>query len=123
MGRFSDRKTVTVTIANGTSISSGVNIQGYRIAAFITPASWTTASLTMQVSLDGTNYYDLFINGTEWSITSPLLTRWYEYHPAATAVNTTTALYFKLRSGSSASPVNQGADRAFTFILAPAIYG
>lgn len=95
------------TISNGTSLSAAVDLGAVKIVRkILVPASWTAANLTIQVSYDGGttygNLYDEF--GNERVITA-----------AASRVielsSPLVARYLKLRSGTSGSAVNQGADR------------
>lgn len=106
----------TATIANGASLSGAVNISNRNMFGILMPSAWTAAALTFQGSLDGTNFYDLYDDtGTEISFSVAasryVLVSW-------------PAKFFglkklKIRSGTSASAVNQAADRALTIIIIP----
>ena len=104
----------TVTIASGASLSGAVDLGAHRLGAVIVPSAWTAASITLQASqsLAGT-YGDVYDDlGTEISLTA-----------AAGRVITGVTLeriplrYVKLRSGTSATPVNQAAARTLTLVL------
>lgn len=105
--------TEVATIANGASLSGAVQIDPDTVPVAIQmPAAWTAAALTFQGSADGVTYGDLYDGGTELNI--------------ATAANRLVHLdwtkfvglrYLKIRSGTSGTPVNQGADRALKIIL------
>ena len=108
--------TFTVTIANGTSLSGAANIGTLGLFAIQMPAAWTSANLTFQVSMDGTNYFNLFDDtGAEvtWVAAAPNIIqstnpgRWLPFS------------YIKVRSGTSGVPVNQGADRILTLVTVP----
>jgi hypothetical protein len=115
---IAERKTVTATIANGASVSGAVDLLGTSLLSFIAPAAWTTAALQIEVSADNSNWATV-VNDQYGSATG-------QYSAitagAAYAVDTVALLgyrYIRLRSGSAASPVNQGADRTFTLITRP----
>lgn len=103
------------TIANGTAITAtGFDVgAGAYVTGILMPAAWTAASLTFQVSIDSANFFDLYDNyGAELVIPA-----------AASRVITVPATlflgfrYIKVRSGPTASPINQGADRTITLIV------
>lgn len=95
--------------------TEAVNMGGRVLTGIYMPASWTTASLTFLASRDGTNFVPMFDSGgTEVAITAAA--------SAFVAIRPTAwfgALrYLKVRSGTSASPVAQGADRTLILVLA-----
>lgn len=115
-----ERRTIPATILSGTSVSNSVTLQGLCLLGVAIPAAsgWTTAALNIEVSTD---------NGSTWltpndptnvaagSFPSPSAGNSY-------AVNLTDLLPYnmiRIRSGTTASPVNQGADRALTIIVRP----
>ncbi len=108
------RITQTVTIANGASISEVIDLTDTTLVGLIMPAVWTTAALNIGVSVDGTNWlvgYDAFGSAAN-SIASPVVN-------GAYALDANALLpwrFVRLRSGTAASPVNQGANRVFTLI-------
>lgn len=51
--------TVTVTIANGQTVSSAADLRGALLTAIIFPGTFTGATVSFQASVDGTNYYDV----------------------------------------------------------------
>lgn len=106
----------TATISNGTSLSGAVDLgAGARLAGIQMPSAWTSASLTFQVSADGITYVNKFDNfGNEITVPSASAA-------AGNGFNLTPGdwdgiRYVKVRSGTSGSAVNQGADRALTLI-------
>lgn len=112
---------VPVTIANNAALSTAVRMAGNVIAAIHIPAAWTAAALTFQASLDdGVTWMDVYDDGgTELSIAAGSI-------PTAStrAIVNATILeklaglaMFRLRSGTSAVPVNQGAQRVITLVL------
>ncbi len=105
--------TRTVTILNGASLSAAVDIDGSTVVGIVMPAAWTAANLTMQMSADDSthnNAYDEF--GAEKTITAAA-SRYILLNPS----DFLGADSIKLRSGTSATPVNQGADRSITVVL------
>lgn len=104
--------TTQAVIANGASLSGVVNLGGTSVLAVIMPASWTAANLTVQASMDGVNFYDLYTaSGTEFMITAAA-SRCLMLQPA----DVLGARYVKLRSGTAAAAVTQGAERVVTLV-------
>ena len=98
---------VAVTISNGTALSAAVALGDGTLCGIAMPAGWDAAGLSFQVSVDG---------GTTWL----------EMQSSSAAISYTAAAgqyiavdpaiwrgvnHVKVRSGTLASPVNQGADR------------
>lgn len=115
----SPRATVTATIANGASVSGVVDLLNTALLGFIAPAAWTAAALNIEVSMDNTSWVTtgLYDSSSTQAGNYPSLVA-----GAAYAVDTLTLLpfrYVRLRSGTAASAVNQGAQRDFTLITRP----
>jgi hypothetical protein len=111
------RQTPTLTITNGTSVSQSIDLDVRGLVGFIAPAAWTAAALNIEVSADRSTWATGgLLDGSgapvsSWSAVTPL---------AAYAVDPVSMLpwrYVRFRSGTSASPVNQAADRVFTLVL------
>lgn len=103
----------TVTIASGTSLSGALNLGPMvtGIVAIEMPAAWTAANLTFQVSTDGTTYVNLYNDGgTEATITAAA-SQTLSMRQDMTAI-LSKFRWLKIRSGTSGTPVNQGADRS-----------
>jgi hypothetical protein len=99
--------TFSAAIANGASLSDAIDLGGRRLGAIVMPAAWTAAALTFQVSVDGTNYYNLYDqDGVEFSLSADT-SRTIVIDPSYFAL----FRYIKIRSGTAGVPVNQGADR------------
>lgn len=96
------------TIVNGQSVSTVLDITDRVILALELPGTWTAANITLLASqtAGGTFLPVKNQDGTDLVIVA-----------AALQVNVISALltqglrYVKLRSGTAAVPVNQGADR------------
>lgn len=105
--------TKTVTIANGASLSGILELGGGILTGMILPAAWTAAGITFQGSVDGTNFYNLYDEfGAEITLTVDA-SRYIRLNPT----DNYSIPYMKLRSGTSGSAVNQGADRILTLII------
>lgn len=113
--------TATTTIANGASLSPAVLVDG-RLAGIITDTAWTTAAITFSVSADGTNFYDLWSGGegtaAEATIASGNISTSAARFISLTFANWVGIKYVKIRSGTAATPVNQGALRTLTLVMA-----
>lgn len=120
--------TINATIANGASLSDAVKIgdsevndgsrapADFRLFGIVMPSAWTAASLTFQVSADGTTYQDLYFNGSavEIAIAGGAV--------ASGSLTIDPAIfscwpYVKVRSGKSGTPVNQAAARTVQLVL------
>lgn len=103
---------IAATIPSGaTGLSAAIDLVAGRIVGIEMSAAWVAAGITFQVSMDGTNYFDLRNDaGTEVAITTD----------AARIIGFRGDLrsilepfrYMKLRSGTSGTPVDQTASRA-----------
>lgn len=106
-------KTRTATIANGESLSAAVDLDGSTIVGIIMPAVWTAANLTLQMSADDTTFNNVYDElGAEKTITAAA-SRYIPLNPS----DFLGADSFKLRSGTSGTPVNQGAARSIVVVL------
>jgi hypothetical protein len=108
-----DFTTTTATIANGASLSGIVDLGLSDLVAIIMPSAWTAANLTYQFSIDGVNFYDAYSATAELSSTAAAASRIISIN----AANYDAGRYIKIRSGTSATPVNQAADRILTLVL------
>ena len=108
--------TVSGSISNGASLSAGIAIRG-ALSSVLLPSAWTTASITFQGSVDGgTTYADIYDAGTERTIASANVVGG---RLLALSLNEWIGFtHIKIRSGTSATPVNQGAARTFALGLA-----
>jgi hypothetical protein len=103
----------TIQITSGTSITASVDLDRTVLAGIILPATWDTAALTFQASVDGTTFFDLYDGTTERSLTTAGV--------LGKAISLDSAAwlpwrYIKLRSGTAATPVNQTATRTLTLV-------
>jgi hypothetical protein len=80
-------------------------------------AAWTAAAITFQVSADGSNWYDLYTEGGEYTLTSSVVgaSRTIVVDPAVFI----GIRYLKIRSGVSGTTVNQASQRDLTLVTVP----
>ena len=110
-----DRKiyTATATIANGASLSGAVDLNNAHLVGIVMPSGWTAASLTFQVSRDGgVTFADYYSATAEYEVTTAAASRSIGFAPADFA----GVDAIKVRSGTSGTPVNQGAARVLTLV-------
>ncbi len=113
--------TLTCTIANGQSLSNTAQPQSAPYASLgdmalygiIMPSSWTAANLTLQLSSDGTNFSNVYDSGGSEFIIYADASRHILIPPAAFICSRG----IKVRSGTSGTPVNQGAARDITLLV------
>jgi hypothetical protein len=102
------------TISSGAATSSALNMKNKVLMALKTPSTWTTADITFQVSIDGTNYNDLYdSDGEEVTFTVVAGKQQYSKDPIAYIPFN----YLVIRSGTTATPVNQAGDRTITAVF------
>lgn len=113
------RQALTVTIANGASLSDVVDLGAASLACILMPATWTTAGLTFAVApAIGGTYVPLWNNlGTEYAVPSASAAA--SQHIIVPVVDFLGIQFLKVRSGTAGSPVNQGGDRVLTLFLVP----
>ena len=105
------RTTFTATIAAGASLSGAIDLGDNTLILISMPAAWTTATLSIQSSIDGVTYQ-------ETKISDALLS----YNPLVAcnqSIEPTDLLgcrWIKIRSGTAAVPVNQAAERLIRLV-------
>lgn len=111
------RQVTSATIANGASLSGAVDLRPYGSPArLVIPAAWTTANITVQTSYDGVNFNDLYDSlGTEYTVTVGGASRSVML-PLADFIGVE---WIKLRSGTTGTPVAQGAARTINIVCVP----
>jgi hypothetical protein len=103
------KSAISITIPAGESLSSPADLttNSRQLAMVLAPAEWTPAMLSFQISDDGMAFYDLIDDRGD------------ELHQAisaGSAINLplpAAPVFLKVRSGLSAAPVQQAADRLF----------
>jgi hypothetical protein len=106
----------TVKIANGASQSDAIDITDQAIVGIAIPAGWTAADITfLAASHDAGAYQPVYDQaGTELKITTGGAARYF----ALDGIKFRFRLV-KLRSGTAAAAVNQGAERIIEVLFAP----
>lgn len=109
----------TVTILNGQSLSPEVLIGNATLVGIIMPAAWTAAGLSFQAAekptADSGTYGNVFdSSGVELTIPASA-SQYLALDPAKMC----GLRFMKIRSGTSGTPVAQGADRILILIARP----
>lgn len=106
---------ITASIPAAGSITPAIDVGSYRLARVQIPATWTAAPLTFQMSADGVTYGDLFdATGTEY--TAQVAAGRAVLLPLIDFIG---ARFIKIRSGPTAAPVAQAAQRDLVLQLVP----
>ena len=109
-------QTANTTIISGASLGAAVDLLGGRLVAVAMPPAWTAASLTLQASVDGLNYYNVYDDGG----TEVLIVGAANRHIVFDALNNVEGVrWVKVRSGTAAAAVNQGGTRTITLTVRP----
>lgn len=107
--------TLSAVIASGQSVSGEVALSGGTLAGISMPAAWDAAVLSFQVSADGgTTYQDMHDMAGEITATATASIFMVADRAVWRGVDR-----LKVRSGTSASPVNQTASRTVSLIVRP----
>lgn len=107
----------TATIANGASLSGAVDLTGCVPVGIIMPGDWTAADLTFQGAdpLDDTTYYNVYDRyGVEVTVDAAE-----DRHITLDPAEWVSLRRLKVRSGTSGSAVNQGAERVIKIVCRP----
>jgi hypothetical protein len=105
------------TIASGTALSGIINCGGGDLVGIQFPSAWTAADLTFQASADGVNFSELFDDAATPVVISVGADA--SLYVAISAAKRLVGLRFiKVRSGTSGTPVNQGAERKLLLVFA-----
>lgn len=108
------------TIASGSALSSAVNLRGRILVGLVMPGGWNAADLTFQASLDGATWREFStVDGVGTAAPATIVSPAAGVHYGLEAnAAWFAARHLRVRSGTSASPVNQAAERAITLLLA-----
>jgi hypothetical protein len=111
------RAETTVAIASGASVSSMVDLQGAALVGFSMPAAWTAAALNIEVSSNNVDWSSPLdsTGAAVSSFASPTVSAAY----ALDVISMLAWRYIRFRSGTTATPVNQGAARPIRYITRP----
>ena len=103
---------IEVTIPNGAALSEEVSLAGRALVGIVMPSAWTAASITFQGGVVlGTlgNVKDKA--GTEYTLTVAA-----DDFVAFPGLDLVSVRNLKVRSGTAAVPVNQGAARVIQLV-------
>lgn len=108
----------TVAITSGQALSAAsAALTGATLVGVVTPAAWTAADMTFQASWDGgVTYADVYDEATEYTIGTGVIATAASRYFAVNSAMFYGATNVKVRSGTGAAPVNQGAGRTVTLI-------
>ncbi len=113
MGEIVGARILTVTIANGASLSDAAAPGNGKVVGIQLP-TFTSASLTFQGSFDGVTFANLRnADGTTETSVGATVGDLTILAPAALEA----CAFIKVRSGTAAAPVNQGAARTIQLIV------
>jgi hypothetical protein len=111
----------TTTIAISTALSGLIDLQSYRLLGIKMPTTaeggWTAADLTFQISPDGgTTFINMYDEtGTEVLVKAAVDREIRFSNPGLWLA----VRHFRIRSGTSGTPVNQAAARSLILLTAP----
>jgi hypothetical protein len=103
---------VSVVIANGQSLSGGVDLGGDALVEIVMPSAWTAADLTFQTSDDEVTFQNMYSGGGEVQVSVDASQNVRLDPSDFIGIN-----FLKVRSGTSGTPVNQGAERTIKLVL------
>ena len=107
-------KAVQVTIVSGAALSGIADLNFEQLVGVVMPAGWDAAALSFQHAIDGSTFGDVFTASGEFTVPSA------DVAAARTLLLDTHATpglrFVKVRSGLTAAPVNQTADRVITLL-------
>jgi len=103
---------IEVTIPNGTALSEEVSLAGRTLVGIVMPAGWTAAAMTFLAgAVSGTVRKLVDKAGAELSLTVAVDTCIY-----LPALDLAGVRFLQVRSGTAATPVNQGAARVIQLV-------
>ena len=105
----------TCTIASGASLSAEIDGKGMRLAKIFMPSGWTAASMTFAEAEASGGTFDPLYDGAWIEVTESVAAS-RTVAPLNTAA-LTSMCYFKVRSGTVASAVNQEAARTIGLLF------
>jgi hypothetical protein len=103
---------IQVTIPSGTALSNAADLRFTDLVGVNMPSGWDDAALTFAVSEDGTTYRSLADSTGEYTVLAPAANQ----HVILSALDMIGIRFIQVRSGASATPVNQTADRVIELV-------
>lgn len=107
-----------IVIPNGKSQSAPIDLTGYKHFKIYMPSAWTEAALTFLTAPDQVSTFQKLIidDGTEVSIASTVALISVDIVIDTFAVAFASMTWCIFRSGTAATPVNQGAERLIKLV-------
>jgi hypothetical protein len=106
---------VTATIDINQSISADIDLGLMRLGRIAMPGTWVAADLTFQTSHNGADWNNLYDkDGAEYTVKAAA-----SRSMLIPLSDMLSVRYLRIRSGTSAAPVNQTASRTLTLVLVP----
>lgn len=112
---YGTTETYTATILSGASISTTLPLQMRQVVGIQMPAAWTAAGLSFTASADGSTFSTLVDPYGVEIVLTVAASQFILIPPDSLG----GMVALRLRSGTSAAAVNQGADRAITVVARP----
>lgn len=114
-----DKATVQIsTLAASSGLSDTIDLQGMTLAGVLVSTAWTDAVLTVQGSLDNTNFFDVYTStGGELTIGTSGSSAIVNRYIAVVPDQFYGIPFLRLRSGTGSSATTQGATRSLTLSL------
>ena len=106
----------SVTIPAGSSVSEGAHVTEMSLVGVYMPAAWTAAGLALEVSTDNATWLPVY--NTDGGSVYAATVGTSRYVPINRAL-TLGAIYLRVRSGTTAVPVNQVAAAVIGLGLVP----
>jgi hypothetical protein len=107
------------TIAAGSALSIGAQINGLDLVGLLMPAGWDAAVITLQQSIDQVTWSDVYdASGAEMTVQTAA-GRYVRLPAGALALGTillTGIRFIRIRSGTGAVPLPQSAPRTLTWL-------
>jgi hypothetical protein len=103
-----------VVIANGASVSDEVELGPYVLCGIIMPAAWTAADLSYQVRGHTTGWVDMCLDGDELTDAAAA-----DQYVIVDPADFAGARFLRIRSGTTGTPVAQGAERTLVLVVRP----
>jgi hypothetical protein len=104
--------TQTAIIPAGQALSAAVPLGENQLHGILLPSVWTTANLTFQISIDGSNYFEMYDDAGNEVTVQAAASRYCSLDP--TRWRSINGII--VRSGTSASPVNQVAQASISLM-------
>lgn len=101
------------TIAAAASLSGAVDLNNYALVGIVVPAGWDAADITLQGSVDGTTFFNVYQDDDSELTIQAAASRYVVVDPRYTY----GLQRIKVRSGTAAAPVNQADEVVVRLVL------